>query len=121
RSALCGRQSVERSLQFGLCQLQRLNTVLGQAVKARRVLQHCGVAPKLHVLQDVRHALLDGSILIGRPMQPRRKLRFKVGRSGIKAGRGGGKAHGETACWVMAWEKASMMGRIAACLSLSAA
>jgi hypothetical protein len=61
-----------------LGQLQRLQAVGLQAVKTRGVLQHRGITAHLHIAQDVGHALLNGGIGIGRPVQTRLELGIKL-------------------------------------------
>jgi hypothetical protein len=93
-----------------------------QTIEALGVVEHRRIPPFLHIGQDVGHTVLDGGIGVGRPVQA-------LGKSGLKAGilRGQAKrlgrhrlgCHGQS--FFTAPAKASMMARIGACLSLSAA
>ena len=82
-SRLEGDPAAGGSLEFGLRQLQCSHRSGMHAIKARRVVQHGGVAALLHIGQDVGCALLDLRIRLGRPVQPRLEL-------GLKAGAGSG-------------------------------
>jgi hypothetical protein len=67
--ALGGWNRVKGGFEFSLGQLQRLQAVGLQAVKAGGVLQHRGITTHLHIAQDVGHALLNGGIGVGGPVQ----------------------------------------------------
>ena len=82
RVALGLRNGVERGLEVGLGQLQRRHVGGREAIEAGGVLQHRRIAALLHIGQDVGHALLDGRIGVGRPMQTGCKISLKSGRSG---------------------------------------
>ena len=86
-------QALEGGFQLGLGQLQRRHAVGLQAVKTCGVLQHRCIATGFHIGQDIGHALLDGGIGVGRPMQALLKLGFKVGFGGGQAKRAG--VHGQ--------------------------
>jgi hypothetical protein len=60
-----------------------------QIVKSRCVFEHRRIATLLHIGQDVGHALLDGGVGVGRPMQALLKQGFKVGLGGGQAQRTG--------------------------------
>ena len=92
--ALSRGQAVKGRFEFGLRQLQRLHAGGRQAVKALRVVKHRGIATLLHVGQDGSHALFDGSVRLGRPMQPRLEVRFKRSVTGGKPGRASLQGHG---------------------------
>ena len=76
----CGQTVVRRS-QFSLRELQLGNTCSRQAVKARGVVQQRRIAARADIRQDVGHALLDRSVLVGGPVQAGRKIFFKTGTS----------------------------------------
>ena len=82
RVALHGGNGVESGLELCLRQLQRRHGVGLQAIKALGVFQYRCIAALLHVGQDVGHALLDGRVGVGRPMQAGCKISLKSGRSG---------------------------------------
>ena len=101
RLLLLGGQAVESGLEVALLQFQFGHRRGLQAVEARGVLQHRRVAARAHVGQDGFDALLDGFVLVGAPVQARRKPGFKIGLRGRQAqggssGRHGGKAPRET-------------------------
>jgi hypothetical protein len=75
------------ALKLGLRQLQRRHRVGLQAIEALGVFQHRRIAALLHVGQDVGHALLDGRVGVGRPMQAGCKISLKSGRSRLTDGR----------------------------------
>ena len=52
------------------------------AIKALGVFQYRCIAALVHVGQDIGHALLDGRVGVGRPMQAGCKISLKSGRSG---------------------------------------
>jgi hypothetical protein len=79
RVALHGGNGVESGLELGLRQLQRRHGVGLQAVKALRCIPARRIAALLHVGQDVGHALLDGRVGVGRPMQAGCKISLKSG------------------------------------------
>ena len=121
--ALCSRKAVECRLQFSLGDLQRLHIRRLQTVKTLGVIEHGRIATLLHIGQDVGHALLDGGVGVGRPMQAGREGRFKTGISRVQLQRFGVQCrrfHGGQSFFT-APAKASMMARMGACLSLSAA
>ncbi len=61
-----------------------------QAVEARGVVQHRGVAARAHVGQDVLHALLDGLVLLGAPVQALLEFLLEIG---IQRGQAGGSSY----------------------------
>ena len=88
------RQAVQGSLQLGLGDLQGLHAGGLQSIKTLGVLQHRRITALLHIGQDGGHALLDGGVGVGRPMQAGPKSHFKTGICrvqlqglGIKRGR----------------------------------
>ncbi|MPN09900.1 hypothetical protein SDC9_157193 [bioreactor metagenome] len=82
-------QAVESGLQLGLRELQLGHALDVERVESRGVFQHRRVAALLHIGEDVRHALLDGRVRIGRPMQSRREVSLERGRGGGQANRYG--------------------------------
>ena len=82
-------QAVKRGFEFGLGQFQGGHVGGLQTVKTLGVFQDGSVATRFHIGQDVGHALLDGGIGVGRPMQALLKQGFKVGLGGGQAKRTG--------------------------------
>ena len=58
-----------------------------QTVKSSGVFEHRRITARLHIGQDVGHALLDGGIGVGRPVQA-------LGKSGLEIGVLRGQAQG---------------------------
>jgi len=83
--ALGGGNGVERRLEIGLREFQRRHGLCRQAVEAGRVVEHGGIAARLHIGQDVGHALLDGCIRVGGPMQAIAEGGFEIGAVGAQA------------------------------------
>ena len=96
---LRGGKALKRGFQLGLGQLQSGHAVGLQPIETRGVLEHRGVTAPLHIGQDVSHALLDGGVGVGRPMQTLLKLGFKIGLGGGQAkwAGGHGRWRGESA------------------------
>jgi len=79
--ALQRGQRIKRGFELGLREFQRRHAGGVQAIEARGVVQQRRIAARADIGQDVGHALLDGRILVGGPMQAGRKICFKTGTS----------------------------------------
>ncbi len=84
RFPLLGRDRRKGLLEIPAAQLKLFHGLRVERVEAAGALQHRGVAPAPDIGNDFRHPLLDGLVLVFRPMQQGFQARLKVGLRGAQ-------------------------------------
>ena len=84
RVALPGRQAFERGTAFGRGKLERGDAHRADAIEARGVFEHRGVAAGPHVGEDPSDRGLDGRVLLGVELGQPRQRRVEIRCRGVE-------------------------------------